>query len=154
MSEGPKVKGNPLRLSVYLLVASYIVGEFILPKYLLIYPINLIGMIGLMISLIFFFSGFNIFKSYKENPVPTSTSNRLIKTGIFAYTRNPIYVSFVLFHFSMFLVFENVMYFLTSIGLAFWIHNYVIKPEEDYLLEVFSDEYERYKVAVSRWVFF
>ena len=154
MSEGPKVKGNPLRLSVYLLVASYIVGEFILPKYLLIYPINLIGMIGLMISLIFFFSGFNIFKSYKENPVPTSTSNRLIKTGIFAYTRNPIYVSFVLFHFSMFLVFENVMYFLTSIGLAFWIHIYVIKPEEDYLLKIFSDEYNRYKEAVSRWIFF
>ena len=154
MSEGPKIKGNPLRLSVYLLAASYIVGEFILPKYLLIYPINLIGMIGLMISLIFFFSGFNIFKSYKENPVPTSTSNRLIKTGIFAYTRNPIYVSFVLFHFSMFLVFENVMYFLTSIGLAFWIHNYVIKPEEDYLLEIFSDEYKRYMEAVSRWVFF
>ena len=154
MSEGPKIKGNPLRLSVYLLVASYIVGEFILPKYLLIYPINLIGMIGLMISLIFFFSGFNIFKSYKENPVPTSTSNRLIKTGIFAYTRNPIYVSFVLFHFSMFLVFENVMYFLTSIGLAFWIHIYVIKPEEDYLLEIFSDEYKRYMEAVSRWVFF
>ena len=153
MSEGPKVKGNPLRLSVYLLVASYIVGEFILPKYLLIYPINLIGMIGLMISLIFFFSGFNIFKSYKENPVPTSTSNRLIKTGIFAYTRNPIYVSFVLFHFSMFLVFENVMYFLTSIGLAFWIHIYVIKPEEDYLLEIFSDEYKRYMEAVSRWIF-
>ena len=154
MSEGPKVKGNPLRLSVYLLVASYIVGEFIFPKYLLIYPINLIGMIGLMISLIFFFSGFNIFKSYKENPVPTSTSNRLIKTGIFAYTRNPIYVSFVLFHFSMFLVFENVMYFLTSIVLAFWIHIYVIKPEEDYLLEIFSDEYKRYMEAVSRWVFF
>ena len=154
MSEGPKIKGNPLRLSVYLLAASYIVGEFILPKYLLIYPINLIGMIGLMISLIFFFSGFNIFKSYKENPVPTSTSNRLIKTGIFAYTRNPIYVSFVLFHFSMFLVFENVMYFLTSIGLAFWIHNYVIKPEEDYLLEIFSEEYERYKAAVSKWLFF
>jgi protein-S-isoprenylcysteine O-methyltransferase Ste14 len=154
MSEGPKVKGNPLRLSVYLLAASYAVGEFILPKYLLIYPINLIGIIGLMISLFFFFSGFNIFKSYKEDPVPTSVSKRLIKTGIFAYTRNPIYVSFVLFHFSMFLVFENVMYFLTSIGLAFWIHNYVIKAEEDYLLEIFSDEYERYKVAVSRWVFF
>ena len=154
MSEGPKVKSNPLRLSVYLLAVSYIVGEFILPKYPLIYPINLIGMIGLMISLFFFFSGFNIFKSYKENPVPSSTSIRLIKTGIFAYTRNPIYVSFVLFHLSMFLVFENIMYFLTSISLAFWIHNYVIKPEEDYLLEIFSDEYKRYKVSVSRWVFF
>ena len=154
MSTGPKIKGNPLRLSVYLLVVAYIVGEFLLPKYFLIYPINLIGMIGLMVSLIFFLSGFNIFKSYKEDPVPTSKSNRLIKTGIFAYTRNPIYVSFVLFHFSMFLVFENVMYFLTSIFLAFWIHNHVIKLEEDYLLEIFSDEYKRYREAVSRWIFF
>ena len=104
--------------------------------------------------LIFLFFGISIFKSYKENPVPSSTSIRLIKTGIFAYTRNPIYVSFVLFHLSMFLVFENIMYFLTSISLAFWIHNYVIKPEEDYLLEIFSDEYKRYMEAVSRWVFF
>ena len=154
MNEGPKVKGNPLRVSVYLLVFSCIVGEFILPKYLLVYPINLMGIIGLMITIFFFFSGFNIFKSYKENPVPTSTSNRLIKTGIFAYTRNPIYVSFVLFHFSMFLIFENVIYFLTSIGLAFWIHNFVIKAEEEYLIKTFSDEYKRYMNAVSRWIFF
>ena len=111
MNEGPLVKGNPLRISVYALLFCYIIGEFILPKYPLIYIINLIGITGLIISLIFFFSGFEIFKSYKENPVPTSASKRLIKTGIFAYTRNPIYLSFVLFHFSMFLVFENVLYF-------------------------------------------
>ena len=29
----PDVKGNPLYITVYLLVASYIIGEFILPKY-------------------------------------------------------------------------------------------------------------------------
>ena len=103
---------------------------------------------------IFFFSGFEIFKSYKENPVPTSASKRLIKTGIFAYTRNPIYLSFVLFHFSMFLVFENVMYFLTSIILFIWINNYVIKPEEEYLTNTFGDEYIRYKEAVSKWIIF
>ena len=96
----------------------------------------------------------NIFKSYEENPVPTSTTNRIIKTGIFAYTRNPIYLSFVIFYLSMFLVFENVMYFLSSIGLAIWLHNYVIKSEEDFLLKNFSDEYERYKDAVNRWIFF
>ena len=87
MNEGPKVKGNPLRISVYLLVISYILGEFLFPKYPLIYLINLIGLIGLIISLIFFFSGFNIFKSYKENPAPTSISIRLIKTGIYADLR-------------------------------------------------------------------
>ena len=154
MNQGPLVKGNPLRLSVYLLVVSYIIGEFILPKYPLIYFINLIGILIFLISIMLFFSGFNIFKSYSENPVPTSISKKLIKTGVFAYTRNPIYLSFVLFHFSMFLIFENVMYFLTSMGLAFWIHNFVIKPEEEYLLKTFSDEYKRYRSAVSKWIFF
>ena len=79
---------------------------------------------------------------------------KLIKTGIFAYSRNPIYIAFVLFHLSMFLTFENVMYFLSSIGLAYWINNYVIKPEEEYLLKKFDDEYIRYKNAVSRWIFY
>jgi protein-S-isoprenylcysteine O-methyltransferase Ste14 len=120
----------------------------------LLYPIHLIGILGLIISLVFFFSGFNIFKSYAENPVPTSPSDSLIKTGIFAYTRNPIYLSFVLFHLSMFLVFENVMYLLSSIGQAIWIHNYIIKYEEEYLLGKFTDEYQRYMNAVSRWLFF
>tara|TARA_Y100000590_G_C15692607_1_gene1003991 strand:+ start:389 stop:853 length:465 start_codon:yes stop_codon:yes gene_type:complete len=154
MNQGPLVKGNPLRLSVYLLVVSYILGEFIFPKYPLFYIFNLFGIIGFVLSVILFFTGFNIFKSYNENPVPSSTSNRLIKTGVFAYTRNPIYLSFVLFHFSMFLIFENVIYFLTSIGLAFWIHNFVIKAEEEYLIKTFSDEYKRYMNAVSRWIFF
>jgi len=154
MSEGPKVKGNPLLVSVYLLIISYIVGEFVIPKYPLFYLIHLIGILGLVISLVFFFSGFNIFKSYAENPVPTSPSERLIKTGVFAYTRNPIYISFVLFHLSMFLVFENVMYLLAAIGQAIWIHNYIIKFEEEYLLSKFTDEYQRYMQAVSRWLFF
>ena len=154
MTDRPKIKGNPLLVSVYLLVLCYIVGEFVIPKYPLLYPIHLIGILGLIISFVFFFSGFNIFKSHEENPTPTSPSERLIKTGIFAYTRNPIYLSFVFFHLSMFLVFENVMYFLSSIGQAIWIHNYVIKFEEEYLLGKFTDEYQRYMNTVSRWLFF
>ena len=154
MSDGPKIKGNPLLVSVYLLVICYVIGEFVIPQYSLLYPINLIGILGLVISLVFFFSGFNIFKSYTENPVPTSSSERLIKTGVFAYTRNPIYLSLVLFHLSMFLVFENVMYLLSAVGQTIWIHNYIIKFEEEYLLGKFTDEYQRYMNAVSRWLFF
>ena len=154
MSDGPKIKGNPLLVSVYLLVICYVIGEFVIPKYSLLYPINLIGILGLVISLVIFFSGFNIFKSYAENPVPTSSSERLIKTGVFAYTRNPIYLSLVLFHLSMFLVFENVMYLLSAVGQTIWIHNYIIKFEEEYLLGKFTDEYQRYMNVVSRWLFF
>ena len=150
----PQITGNPLKITIYLMIISYFIGEFILPKYPFIYLINLIGILGIIISIIFFFYGFNLFNSYRENPLPNSDTNRLIKTGIFAYTRNPIYISFVLFHLSMFFVFENVAYFLSSIGLFIWIDKIVIKKEEIFLNKKFGDEYIRYCNAVKRWLFF
>ena len=69
---GPQIKGNPLKISVILLVASYIVGDFVLPKYHLMYFIQLIGVLGLIFSVGIFISGFSIFKSYGEDPLPTS----------------------------------------------------------------------------------
>ena len=153
MTNGPNIIGNPLRIAVGLLVSSYVVGEFIIPKYPLIYVFKLMGILGLISSTFIFISGFNMFKSYDENPLPTSTTNRIIKTGIFAYTRNPIYLAIVMFFLSMFLVFENVMYFLSAVGLVIWLHNYVINSEENFLLNKFPDEYDRYMKAVKRWIF-
>ena len=65
-----------------------------------------------------------------------------------------MYLSFILFHFSMFLAFENVVYFLSAFGLYFWINHYVIPIEQDYLKEAFGDEYERYLMAVKKWFLF
>jgi len=151
---GPAVKGNPLRISVLLLVISYVVGEFFIPHYPLFNLLNLIGIIVLILSLALFFSSFSMFNSYKENPSPQSNTKRLIKTGIFAYCRNPMYLAFISFHFSMFLTFENVAYFLSAIGLFIWINHNVIPIEESYLKEKFGDEYERYVQAVKKWIFF
>ena len=109
---GPDVKGNPLYISVYLLIASYIFGEFILPKYPLLYILNLLGILIIILMPIVFFSSRNAFNAHEEKLLPQTETNKIIKTGIFAYSRNPIYLCFVLFHFGMFLTFENTMYFL------------------------------------------
>ena len=151
---GPAVNGNPLQIFVLLLVTSYVIGEFILPKYGLFSLINLIGIIGLILSLTLFFSSLNLFNSYKENPRPQADTNKIIKTGIFAYCRNPMYLAFISFHLSMFLTFENVAYFLSAIGLFVWINTYVIPEEENFLEEKFGDEYSRYLEAVKKWMFF
>tara|TARA_Y100001970_G_C14128385_1_gene800272 strand:+ start:794 stop:1252 length:459 start_codon:yes stop_codon:yes gene_type:complete len=151
---GPAIKGNPLQIFVYLLVLSYVVGEFTIPKYTLIFILNIAGLIGLITSLALFFSSLNLFNSYKENPTPQTHTKRIIKTGIFAYCRNPMYMAFILFHFSMFLTFENVAYFLSAFVLFIWINNFVIPKEERYLIETFGEEYERYIDAVKKWMFF
>ena len=87
---GPAIKGNPLEIFGYLLIISYVVGEFLIPKYNLFTLLNLLGVIGLVLSLALFFSSLNIFNSYKENPKPQTHTKRIIKTGIFAYCRNPM----------------------------------------------------------------
>ena len=150
---GPAVKGNPLMVFVILLVVSYIIGEFIIPKYELLNFLNLVGIIGLIISLAIFFTSLNLFNSYKENPIPQANTKRIIKTGIFAYCRNPMYLAFISFQFSMFLTFENVANLLSAIGLFIWINHYVIPIEENYLREKFGDEYDRYFQAVKKWMF-
>ena len=151
---GPDVKGNPLYISVYHLITSYILGEFILPKYPLLYTFNLLGILFIILSPILFFSSRNAFNAHEEKLLPQTETNKIIKTGIFAYSRNPIYLCFVLFHFGMFLTFENIMYFLCSIGLFFWLNNFVIYEEEKYLKDKFGDEFERYCDSVKRWIFF
>ena len=151
---GPNVKGNPLYISVYLLILSYLIGEFILPKYPMIYIFNFLGLFLIVISPIIFFSSRNAFYAYEENPLPHTPTVKIIKTGIYAYSRNPIYLSFILFHFGMFLTFENTMYFLCSIGLFFWLNNVVIKEEENFLKNKFKDEFLRYCDSVNKWIFF
>ncbi len=151
---GPAVKGNPLIIFVVLLVVSYFIGEFIIPKYQLLNLFNLIGITGLIISLVIFFISLNLFNSYKENPIPQANTKRVIKTGIFAYCRNPMYLAFISFHFSMFLTFENVANLLSAVGLFIWTNHYVIPIEENYLQEKFGDEYDRYLLAVKKWMFF
>ena len=151
---GPAVNGNPLQIFGILLIISYVVGEFIIPKYILFTLLNLIGIIGLILSLALFFSSLNLFNSYKENPTPQTDTKKIIKTGIFAYCRNPMYLAFVFFHLSMFLTFENVAYFLSAIGLFVWINTYVIPIEENFLKEKFGDNYSRYLDAVKKWLFF
>ena len=151
---GPNVKGNPLYVSVYLLILSYLIGEFILPKYPMIYIFNFLGLFLIVVSPIIFFSSRNAFYAHNENLLPQTDTETIIKTGIYAYSRNPIYLSFVLFHLGMFLTFENTMYFLSSIGLFFWLNNYVIEEEENFLKDKFKEDFTSYCKSVKKWIFF
>ena len=151
---GPEIRGNPLYISVYLLIGSYIIGEFIFPKYPLVYIINLLGVFFIIVAPLIFFSSRNAFYAHDENPLPQTDTLKLIKTGIYAYSRNPIYLSFIMFHFGMFLTFENVMYFLSSIGLFIWLNYKVILEEELFLENKFKDEFNRYRQSVKKWILF
>tara|TARA_B100000029_G_scaffold515507_1_gene622983 strand:- start:2615 stop:3082 length:468 start_codon:yes stop_codon:yes gene_type:complete len=154
MTQGPHVKLNPLKVFVSLLVVSLFFDLLFTFDIRIPIFLNIIGFFFLLIFFILFFVSARMFIQYNEKLPPHTPTERIIKTGIYSYSRNPIYLAFIGFHFSMFMVFENIWYLLSSIVLFFWINNYVIVPEEQYLEQKFNEEYTRYKKNVSRWISF
>ena len=152
MKDNAKVKFNPLKVFVFSLTISFLMGDFLKLYLPISYIINLFGLIIMLISIYVFYYCVKLFISYGETLPPSTPTYKIIKTGIYSYSRNPIYLAFVCFQLGMFLLFENIMYFFSSMSLFIWIHFKVIKPEEKYLEKKFDILYIRYKENVPRWV--
>ena len=75
----------------------------------------------------------------------------LITTGIFIYSRNPIFLGVQICLLGLFLITPNLlMLILLILGIS-CIHIQV-KFEEDHLRKVHLSKYEEYKKKVSRWI--
>jgi protein-S-isoprenylcysteine O-methyltransferase Ste14 len=77
-------------------------------------------------------------------------SGRLIESGAFSFSRNPIYASFVFFGIPT-LAFALRSWLVMSIAIVAWVATSVLVREEEQALEAaFGDEYRRYAARVSR----
>jgi len=86
------------------------------------------------------------------NPMTPGNSSSLVMTGIYAYSRNPMYVGFLLFLIAVAIVVANIvaLVFLPLFVLAM---NYLqIQPEENALEDLFGEEYRQYRKRVRRWL--
>ncbi len=77
---------------------------------------------------------------------------RLVTSGVFAYSRNPIYVAFLLplmalGYFSLAAAAGAIALYLVSMTYL------VIKAEERCLSRSFGDDYTAYRARVPRWLF-
>jgi len=86
------------------------------------------------------------------NPLTPEKTSCLVVTGIYRFSRNPMYVGFFLFLFSVSIYLTNVvtLFFLPLFSLI--INKFQIQPEEKVLETIFGDEYRQYLKSVRRWV--
>ena len=87
-----------------------------------------------------------------ERPEPSHPTNKIVTTGPFRFSRNPIYVSFVVVATGLGLGLSSIPV-LAGVAtgfaaLALW----VVPAEERYLSARFGDEYQEYCKRVRRWV--
>tara|TARA_R110000737_G_scaffold106523_1_gene139326 strand:- start:450 stop:914 length:465 start_codon:yes stop_codon:yes gene_type:complete len=113
-----------------------------------------IAAILLIIAIIIaFFATYSFAKHQTTvNPTKPETSSQVVDTGIYQYSRNPMYLAMLLALIAYVCYLENPLAF-TICGLFFWyIGRYQITPEERMLTKLFGDDYVNYKNSVRRWL--
>ena len=83
---------------------------------------------------------------------PKKPSKVLVMSGIYRFTRNPIYLGFVLMLIGLPLTMGNYWGVILVWSLVTFTNNLVIKPEEIYLKQEFKDQYTDYCSHVRRWL--
>ena len=83
---------------------------------------------------------------------PGKPTTYIITIGIFAVSRNPMYLGLVLFFVGLGVFFNTIWLLLLVIPVIILIHYVLIIPEERYLATKFGDEYEHYRQSVRRWI--
>ncbi|WP_434361901.1 isoprenylcysteine carboxylmethyltransferase family protein [Parasalinivibrio latis] len=147
-----ELKIPPLALLFIACVFTY--GLSGLEPFGLVFPAaDLLALLCLVISAVFIFSGVFEFRRAQTtvNPMLKTESSALVTSGIYKFSRNPMYVGFV------FIILAASVYWLTwagipvAAGFVLYMTQFQIKPEERYLSGLFND-YDDYKMRVRRWL--
>jgi protein-S-isoprenylcysteine O-methyltransferase Ste14 len=81
-----------------------------------------------------------------------ASATRLVTLGIYRFTRNPVYLGFVLMLVGLLLNAGSYWGILLAPILVFLFNRLVIEPEEVFLTQKFGDEYRSYQSKVRRWI--
>lgn len=84
--------------------------------------------------------------------IPFEKSTALVTGGLFRYTRNPMYLGMIVLLLGAGLTFGSVGSLLPVPLFAWIIVRNFIRGEENFLQEIFGDEYLKYKSKVRRWL--
>ena len=114
-----------------------------------------------LISIIIFLIGVlilinPIFKFIKSkttiDPIKFKKVNKLITSGIYKYSRNPMYLGLLMIVISTSIFYLNIFSITTPFLFYCWINRFQIKREEIFLAEKFGKEYMSYKTKTRRWI--
>ena len=104
------------------------------------------------LSLLILALSFREFARAKTSLRPDRRANALIRTGPFAYSRNPLYVAVVLLILGIGVWVNSTWIWVMVAPLVLVMNTAVIVREERHLEQRFGREYIDYKRAVRRWL--
>lgn len=108
----------------------------------------------LIVSLLLMVSAVASFFAAKTtvNPLRPARASSLVTTGIFKFSRNPIYLGDLLMLLAFGLWLGNVFNLVFLVLFVAYINRFQIAPEERALTQLFGENYIAYCARVRRWL--
>ena len=95
---------------------------------------------------------FRLFAAAETNTNTTKPALTMVEDGPYRYSRNPMYLSYVVAYFGLGLLANSWPMLVMTPVFVFLISRGIIIPEEAYLERRFGDEYLEYKKKRRRWL--
>lgn len=86
------------------------------------------------------------------DPAAPEKTTYLVTTGIYQFSRNPMYVGFFLWLVSAMLYIGNIVNLLIFPLYIIMINKMYIFPEEEMLGNLFQNDFKKYKQRTRRWI--
>jgi protein-S-isoprenylcysteine O-methyltransferase Ste14 len=86
------------------------------------------------------------------NPTKPNTSSSLVMSGVYAYSRNPMYLGLLLMLIGWAMFLSNALAFLFLPAFILYMNRFQIEPEERALTSLFGQAFVTYKSRVRKWL--
>jgi len=118
------------------------------------YSNNTISLFLLIFGLVVFISAVKSFRTHKTtvNPLEPRKASSLVTSGIFKFSRNPMYLGMLIILLSISFKFNIIGGMITSLFFYIFITKFQIIPEEVAMNELFGNEFIDYEKKTRRWI--
>ena len=115
---------------------------------------NIISLFLVILGLAIFLSAIKSFRRQKTtvNPLKPRQASSLVTSGIFKFSRNPMYLGMLIVLLSISFKFNLIGGIITSLFFFVFITKFQIIPEEVAMNELFGDQFIDYTKKTRRWV--
>lgn len=107
-----------------------------------------------LLGLLFALAGILSFRRANTtvNPLQPETASTLVTSGVYRFTRNPMYLGFVWLLCAWASYLGSVWAAVFILLYVFYMQRFQIKPEERALLKIFGEAFSQYKLQVRTWL--
>ena len=147
-----EVKIHPPVLTLLFIALAYVANWLIPIPFVVPTPLRMVGFGMVILGFLLGVAALLAFRKARATLNPHGRVSAVVTDGIYGFTRNPIYLGFLLMLIGFPLNSGNLWGLLLAPLLVVSMNLLVIEKEEAYLEKKFRDAYTGYKSRVRRWL--